>query len=62
MNNLKTMAMNMLGNNPNWRSNPVLQNAVTLAQNGDEKGLEQLARNLAKESGVDINQILRMFQ
>lgn len=44
-------------------SNPVIGNIITMINNKDSKALEDLARNLAKEKGVDIdamyNQITR---
>ena len=46
-------------------NNPVLGNALNMAQKGDSKGLEDLARNLCKEQGIDadqaMNQIKRQF-
>ena len=34
-------------------NNPVMQNALDMAQKGDSKGIENLARNLCKEQGVN---------
>ena len=34
-------------------SNPIIKNALGMAQNGDSKGIEQMARNLCKEKGID---------
>lgn len=46
-------------------SNPMISNVIGMAQNNDVKGLEQFARNLAKEKGIDIEeyyqQALNMF-
>ena len=33
--------------------NPIARNAIQMAQKGDSKGIEQMARNLCKENGVD---------
>ena len=34
-------------------SNPIIKNALGMAQKGDSKGIEQMARNLCKEKGID---------
>lgn len=34
-------------------SNPIMSNALDMVQRGDAKGVEALARNLAKEKGID---------
>lgn len=34
-------------------NNPVMQNALDMAKKGDSKGIENLARNLCKEQGVN---------
>lgn len=48
----------MINGNPQMKNNPVIQNAVKLVENKDEKGLEQLARNLCKANNVDIQKML----
>lgn len=42
----------MMGNN-NVMSNPIARNAMQMAQKGDSKGIEQIARNLCKEKGIE---------
>lgn len=37
-------------------SNPVMKNALDMVQRGDTKGVENLARNMAKEKGIDVEQ------
>lgn len=39
-------------------NNPVLNNALNMAQKGDIKGVEQLARNLCKERNIDADTAL----
>lgn len=34
-------------------NNPVMQNALDMAEKGDSKGIENLARNPCKEQGVN---------
>lgn len=35
--------------------NPVLNNAINMAEKGDVDGLKNLAHNLGKESGIDVD-------
>lgn len=48
--NPQTIAMKMIGN-----SNQVLGNLAQMAEKGDEKGIENFARNLFKEKGKDFD-------
>lgn len=45
--------------------NPVLGNAINMAEKGDVDGLKNLAHNLGKENGIDVdekfNQIKNQF-
>ena len=51
--NPQQLVMNILQQqNPN---NPILNNAKTLAENGNTSGLEQIARNLAAQRGLDFD-------
>lgn len=45
------MVNNILQNN----NNPMVQNLVKMAKNGDRKGVEDFARNLYKEQGRDFD-------
>ncbi len=45
--------------NNQMMSNPILKNAMEMAQKGDSKGVEELARNLYKEKGLDINEAMQ---
>ena len=42
----------MMGNSIVMK-NPIARNAIQMAQKGDSKGIEQMARNLCKEKGID---------
>lgn len=50
--NPQALLQQMMGNNQ-LMSNPMARNAMQMAQNGDSKGIEQMARNLCKEKGID---------
>ena len=56
-----SMAMNWMNNIFNnakkMQSNPMAQNVEKLYKNHDEKGLEQMARNICKERGIDADQL-----
>ena len=53
-NNPQQLLMNIL-NQRGQQNNPILNNAVNLAQKGDSRSLEQLARNLAQQRGLDFD-------
>lgn len=40
-------------NNSQAMQNPILKNALEMAQKGDKQGVEELARNLCKEKGIN---------
>ena len=52
--NPQQMLMNVMRQSAG--NNPVLQNALYMAERNDMKGIENLARNLCKEKGVDPTQ------
>lgn len=52
------IALNMIGNN----NNPVMQNLIKMAQNGDYKGVENVARNMFKEQGRDFDNEMKDLQ
>lgn len=51
----------MMGNSQ-IMSNPMAKNAINMAQQGDTKGIEQLARNLCKEKGLNADDIFNQFK
>lgn len=67
MNPLQLIGMLRNGGNPQGiinllrqqtGNNPVLNNALNMAEKGDMKGVEQLARNLCKERNIDVDAAL----
>ena len=40
------------------QNNPIISNAVNMAQNGNTSGLQMLARNLAAQRGIDFDKEL----
>lgn len=49
--------MNMLGSN----INPMFSNLMNMAKQGDNKGVENIARNMCKEKGVDFDKEFNTF-
>lgn len=52
------IAMQMLGNN----GNHIFNNLVMMAQKGDYKGVENVARNIFKQQGRDLDKELAEIQ
>lgn len=44
------------------KGNPAMQNVINMMQNGDEKGIEQYARNLCKERGIQVDEMVNMIK
>ena len=43
-------------------NNPILNNVITMAQNGDTKGVETFARNICKQRGLDFDTEFNKFK
>lgn len=52
------IAMQMIGNT----NNPMINNLVTMAKNGDKQGVENFARNVLKEQGRDFDKEYSQMQ
>lgn len=61
MNNPKNFAKQMF-NNSQAMQNPILKNAVGLVDKGDTNGIEQLARNLCKEKGLNADEMFNQMK
>lgn len=48
---------NIFNNAKKMQSNPMAQNVEKMLNGHDEKGLEQMARNICKERGIDADMI-----
>lgn len=48
----------MFANNPQLKNNPVIQNAFQMAQAGNADGIRQIAENVAREKGVNIQSVV----
>lgn len=49
-------------NNNQMMQNPIIKNTVQMAENGDMKGIEQLARNLCNEKGIDADDLFNKMK
>lgn len=58
--NPEQMMMSMLENGA--QNNPIMQNLFILAKNKDSKQIEQVARNMAKERGLDFDKEFNSFK
>lgn len=56
--NPQQLLMSIMQNN----NNPILQNAMGMAQQGNASGLEMLARNIAQQKGIDFDKAFSEFQ
>ena len=43
-------------------NNPILNNVITMAQKGDTKGVENFARNICKQKGLDFDSEFGKFK
>lgn len=46
----------------NQSSNPIQQNLLQLAQNNDTAGIEQVARNLCQQRGINFDEAFNSFK
>lgn len=49
--------LQQISNNSQMMQNPMVKNTFEMMQKGDNKGLEQMARNLCKEHGVNADEM-----
>lgn len=58
--NPQQLAMNLL--QQNMGESPMGKNLIQLAQNGQTADIEQIARNLAKQQGIDFDKEFTAFR
>lgn len=58
--NPQQMVINMLQGGA--QNNPMMQNLLNLAQNGNSAGIEEFARNMCKSKGIDYDQEFNKFK
>jgi hypothetical protein len=57
----KQFIQQMMGNNQ-MMSNPIMKNALGMVQSGNMKGVEQMARNLCKEKGLNADEVFNQVK
>lgn len=58
--NPRQMVMNILQQQSS--NNPIVSNLLQMAQSGDTKGIEQVARNIMQEKGLDFDAEFNNFK
>lgn len=56
------MILSKMMSNSQFSNNPIMKNTFDMMNRGDSKGLEQLARNLCKEKGLNPEEIMSQFK
>ena len=51
----------MIGNSQVMQK-PMAKNAIGMAQSGDTKGIEQMARNLCREKGINPDEMIKQIK
>lgn len=46
----------------NTKGNPMMENVMGMMNNGNSKGVEQIARNLCKSRGIDPDEAFKQIQ
>lgn len=59
--NPKDVAMNLLQESSNT-GNPMAAQLMSLAQSGNSREIEKIARNIAKEKGIDFDKEFNSFR
>ena len=54
--------MQQIMSNNRVMGNPIIKNAMSMARNGNSKGIEQMARNLCKEKGIDPDDVMKQIR
>ena len=59
--NPQTFVMNVLQQDAQ-KGNPIAVNLIQMINSGDSLGIEQVARNIAKEKGIDFDKEFNSFK
>ena len=59
--NPQQLLQRMMGNSQ-IMSNPIMKNALGMVQSGNMKGVEELARNLCKEKGLNADDVMKQLK
>lgn len=59
--NPQQLLQQMMGNNQ-IMGNPMMKNTLEMAQKGDMQGIEQMARNLCREKGLNPDDMMNQLK
>ena len=54
--------MQQIMSNNRVMGNPIIKNAMNMARSGNSKGIEQMARNLCKEKGINPDDVMKQIR
>lgn len=54
--------MQQIAGNNKIMSNPMVQNVMQMAQQGNMRGVEQMARNLCREKGLNADEVFNQVK
>ena len=54
--------MQQIMSNNRVMGNPIIKNAMSMVQSGNGKGIEQMARNLCKEKGINPDDVMKQIR
>lgn len=54
--------MQQIAGNNQIMSNPIMKNALGMVQSGNMRGVEQMARNLCKEKGLNADEVFNQVK
>ena len=54
--------MQQIMSNNRVMGNPIIKNAMSMVQRGNSKGIEQMARNLCKEKGINPDDVMKQIR
>lgn len=54
--------LQQIANNNQLMSNPMIKNTIQMAQQGNMQGIEQMARNLCKEKGLNADDVFNQIK
>ena len=54
--------LQQIANNNQLMTNPMMKNTIQMAQQGNMQGIEQMARNLCKEKGLNADDVFNQIK
>ena len=54
--------MQQIMSNNRVMGNPIIKNAMSMVQSRNSKGIEQMARNLCKEKGINPDDVMKQIR